>query len=92
MDHERGQSTQRLLLGTHTSGDDPNCLIVAQTNLPLPRHESSQDTNTDPSGFSANGARIDADQRIIHEGEVFTWALTYNAVTLCPAYYHFVIA
>ena len=35
VDEKEEYSTQRLLLGTHTSNGEPNLLMVAQVTLPL---------------------------------------------------------
>eukprot|EP00995_Heteronema_vittatum_P008819 NODE_406_length_1404_cov_235.117343_g300_i0.p1 GENE.NODE_406_length_1404_cov_235.117343_g300_i0~~NODE_406_length_1404_cov_235.117343_g300_i0.p1 ORF type:complete len:408 (+),score=160.66 NODE_406_length_1404_cov_235.117343_g300_i0:99-1322(+) len=59
-------STQNLLLGTHTSGAEMNYLLIAQTQLPLPKSET--DARGDDS--DANCGRIELLQKINHEGEV----------------------
>jgi histone-binding protein RBBP4 len=67
-------SIQRLLLGTHTSDDEPNYLQIAQVQLP------NFDTEIDASkfdeerqefgGFNGTNCRISIIQKIPHEGEV----------------------
>ena len=67
-------SVQRLLIGTHTSDDEPNYLQIAQVQLP------SYDTEIDASkfdeereefgGFNGTNCRISVIQKIPHEGEV----------------------
>lgn len=38
-DDENDIEVQRLILGTHTNGEDPNYLLVAEVHLPLPEDE-----------------------------------------------------
>eukprot|EP01006_Ploeotia_vitrea_P029087 TRINITY_DN61688_c0_g1_i1.p1 TRINITY_DN61688_c0_g1~~TRINITY_DN61688_c0_g1_i1.p1 ORF type:complete len:435 (+),score=42.70 TRINITY_DN61688_c0_g1_i1:40-1305(+) len=67
-------SKQKLLLGTHTSGDEQNYLLVAETQLPLPKTEIDirryDDNDIPAGGFGANGSRIELKQKINHDGEV----------------------
>eukprot|EP00668_Euglena_longa_P038378 GGOE01049381.1.p1 GENE.GGOE01049381.1~~GGOE01049381.1.p1 ORF type:complete len:442 (+),score=143.57 GGOE01049381.1:86-1327(+) len=66
-DNDKGCNVQRLLLGTHTSGEEQNFLVVASVTLPIStKTEQPFDTN----GFSSNCARVEVQHRIPHEGEV----------------------
>jgi histone-binding protein RBBP4 len=67
-------STQKLVLGTHTSDGSGNQLMVGSVKLPL------EDTEVDPrqyddetgqlGGFGGKDAKINIDVRINHDGEV----------------------
>lgn len=66
---------QRLLLGTHTSDNEPNFLQIATVQMPTEEHEidsKKYDEDADEfGGFGAGGqCRINIAQRIPHEGEV----------------------
>lgn len=58
---------QRLILGTHTSDDTPNFLMISAVQFPYPRHIASEPLLNSPVSPLPN-ARIE--QRIMHEGEV----------------------
>ena len=45
-----GFSTQRILLGTHTSGQDQNYLQIAEVQLPLANEELDQGKYDDDRG------------------------------------------
>lgn len=51
-DDARGLDVQRLILGTHTDGDEPNYLMVAEVHLPLEEGETSANA---PSSSSSSG-------------------------------------
>lgn len=69
-----GYSVQKLLLGTHTSGDEMNYLMVAEVRLPLEDTEIDarkyDDETEDLGGFGGVGSKIEVTIRINHEGEV----------------------
>lgn len=54
-------AVERLILGTHTSGDAPNFLMIADVHLPSPDGEST---------FPPSMSTIQLTQLIRHEGEV----------------------
>ncbi|KAK8943725.1 Histone-binding protein MSI1 [Platanthera guangdongensis] len=58
---------QRLILGTHTSDDTPNFLMISAVLFPSPRHLTSEPTLSSPVGLLPN---VRIEQRIRHEGEV----------------------
>ncbi|KAK9480954.1 WD40-repeat-containing domain protein [Lipomyces japonicus] len=67
-------STHRLLLGTHTSGNDQNYLQIAHVNLPnldesvdLRQYDEDKE---EIGGHAPSESRIHIHQRIDHEGEV----------------------
>lgn len=74
--------TQRLLLGTHTSEDEPNYLQLATVQLPksldkgIPQatdnHDDLSQTHETPKKFGMGGGecKIKVSQRISHDGEV----------------------
>ncbi|KAJ8099992.1 WD40-repeat-containing domain protein [Lipomyces tetrasporus] len=70
----KNYTTHRLLLGTHTSGNDQNYLQIAHVNLPnmedaldLRQYDEEKE---EIGGYSASESRISIYQRIDHEGEV----------------------
>jgi len=58
-------SLQKMILGTHTSEDDPNYLMIAEVQIPL---QYSEDSNI--GGFESTEAKVQIVQQINHEGEV----------------------
>lgn len=70
----KNYSVHRLLLGTHTSSDDPNYLIIAGVHLP--NEETQFDASSYDSekgefgGFKSLQGKIDIEIKICHEGEV----------------------
>eukprot|EP01103_Thecamoeba_quadrilineata_P016029 TRINITY_DN5241_c0_g1_i1.p1 TRINITY_DN5241_c0_g1~~TRINITY_DN5241_c0_g1_i1.p1 ORF type:complete len:419 (+),score=62.19 TRINITY_DN5241_c0_g1_i1:113-1258(+) len=73
---EKGKdfSTQRLLLGTHTSDAEQNYLMIANVRLP---HEDADldlkqfdDQRGETSGFKSTSAKVEITQKINHDGEV----------------------
>eukprot|EP01117_Protostelium_nocturnum_P003971 TRINITY_DN1523_c1_g2_i2.p1 TRINITY_DN1523_c1_g2~~TRINITY_DN1523_c1_g2_i2.p1 ORF type:complete len:419 (-),score=107.03 TRINITY_DN1523_c1_g2_i2:939-2195(-) len=64
---------QKLLLGTHTSAEEPNRLIIAQVHLPV--DEASLDPrkyedSKEVGGFGTGGDKIEVLMTINHDGEV----------------------
>ncbi|KAI5854315.1 WD40-repeat-containing domain protein [Tricharina praecox] len=72
---EKNYSTHRLLIGTHTSGNDTNYLQIAEVQLPNPpseRDPRKYDESKEEVGGYGGGAecRLQVVQRFVHEGEV----------------------
>jgi len=72
---EQGYSTHRLLIGTHTSGNDTNYLQIAEVNIPDPPSEQDPrkyDEEKGEIGGYAGGSecRLAVTQKIVHTGEV----------------------
>ncbi|KAF8253155.1 WD40 repeat-like protein [Wilcoxina mikolae CBS 423.85] len=72
---DKSFSTHRLLIGTHTSGNDTNYLQMAEVQLPNPPSEKDPrkyDESREEVGGYAGGSecRLQIQQRIVHEGEV----------------------
>lgn len=69
-------SNYRVILGTHTSGSEPNYLQFAQVQIPNPTSAASEVTSYDPDkgeigGFTNKSSpKISVTQRILHDGEV----------------------
>ncbi|KAK8793401.1 hypothetical protein WA158_004760 [Blastocystis sp. Blastoise] len=67
IDHE-------ILLGTHTSGNDQNYLMIANVRLPLPETEidihNYDEENGEAGGYSGISGKIDISIKINHQGEV----------------------
>jgi histone-binding protein RBBP4 len=69
-------SKQRLVLGTHTSGDEPNLLMIAEVTLPLEDTEIdarvyNQDDQATAGGYgSGKAGKVEIVQTINHQGEV----------------------
>jgi len=65
-------TVQRLLLGTHTSGEEQNYLMLAEVHLPI--DEASIDTrkyeDKEAGGFGAVSDKIQIVMKINHDGEV----------------------
>ncbi|KNE61000.1 hypothetical protein AMAG_06761 [Allomyces macrogynus ATCC 38327] len=73
--HEgKDYATHRLLIGTHTSGNDHNYLQIA--SVQLPRADMAADTRQfdeergELGGYGGADAKITIQQRIPHEGEI----------------------
>ncbi|KAK9468475.1 WD40-repeat-containing domain protein [Lipomyces arxii] len=71
----KGYSTHRLLLGTHTSGNDQNYLQIVHVNMPnmdepLDLRQYDEDKEEIGGHAPSEAARISIQQRIDHEGEV----------------------
>ncbi|CAN7067254.1 unnamed protein product [Brassica rapa subsp. trilocularis] len=67
-------SVQKMLLGTHTSDNEPNYLMIAQVQLPLEDTESEarqyDDDRSEFGGFGCASGKVQVIQQIVHEGEV----------------------
>ncbi len=67
-------SVHKLLLGTHTSGDEQNYLMVADVILPSPEAEIDarkyDDDKAEVGGFGGELSKIDIKIRMAHDGEV----------------------
>ncbi|RPB03434.1 WD40 repeat-like protein [Choiromyces venosus 120613-1] len=71
----KNYSTHRLLIGTHTSGNDTNYLQIAEVQLPNPVTEQDPrryDEEKEEIGGYGGGAecRLHIQQKMVHEGEV----------------------
>ena len=71
----KNYSTHRLLIGTHTSGNDTNYLQIAEVQLPnpLPGPDPHRyDEGSEEIGGYGGGAecRLHIQQKMVHEGEV----------------------
>lgn len=64
----------RLILGTHTSGTEPNYLMVADVTLPSPDAEIDarkyDDERGEVGGFGGTLNKVDIKIKMTHEGEV----------------------
>ena len=72
---DKNYSTHRLLIGTHTSGNDTNYLQIAEVQLPnAPSEQDARryDEDKEEIGGYGGGAecRLNTHQKIVHEGEV----------------------
>jgi histone-binding protein RBBP4 len=73
---EKGEySKQRLLLGTHTSNDEKNMLIIAEVTLPLEdtpidARTYTQDEKSEVGGYGSKAGNVKILQTINHQGEV----------------------
>jgi histone-binding protein RBBP4 len=75
-----GHSSQSLLLGTHTGGNEKNFLMVAEVKLPLDDTEvdarkynnggTGGGDGADYGGYGGDAGRVEITQRILHDGEV----------------------
>ncbi|KAJ7552088.1 hypothetical protein O6H91_06G041400 [Diphasiastrum complanatum] len=67
-------SVQKLILGTHTSDDEPNYLMLAEVQLPLEDVETDarqyDDERGEFGGFGCANGKVQVIQQINHEGEV----------------------
>jgi WD40 repeat protein len=67
-------SKQRVLIGTHTSDNEMNNLIIAEVRLPLqetpidPRQYNNNDGES--GGFGAVAGKVEIIQQICHQGEI----------------------
>ncbi|XP_010266834.1 PREDICTED: WD-40 repeat-containing protein MSI2-like [Nelumbo nucifera] len=62
-------AVHKLILGTHTSDDAPNSLMIADVHLPLPPDNSSEIDNSQPSK-SLTIPKVEVTQEIRVDGEV----------------------
>lgn len=71
---EKQISTHKLILGTHTSDDEPNYLMVAEVTLPTPDclidARKYDDEKGEVGGFAGTSSKIDIKIKIAHDGEV----------------------
>nr|CAN72267.1 hypothetical protein VITISV_017853 [Vitis vinifera] len=67
-------SVQKMILGTHTSENEPNYLMLAQVQLPLEDAENDarqyDDDRFDVGGFGCANGKVQIIQQINHDGEV----------------------
>ncbi|KAJ7544739.1 hypothetical protein O6H91_09G091100 [Diphasiastrum complanatum] len=67
-------SVQKLILGTHTSDNEPNYLMLAEVQLPLEDVETDarqyDDEQGEIGGFGCANGKVQVIQQINHEGEV----------------------
>ena len=67
-------SVHKMVLGTHTSGDEPNYLMVAEVTLPLPGAEVDarrfDDEKQEVGGFGGTLNKVDIKIKMAHDGEV----------------------
>lgn len=67
-------STQRCILGTHTSDGEQNYLLIAEVQLPLEDAELDarqyDDERGEVGGFGASAGKVQVVQLINHDGEV----------------------
>ena len=78
-------STQKLILGTHTSEGEQNHLIVCEIQLPLEdatvdatEYENNSKQNNDQGSYGTNAGKVNVTQLINHDGEV-------NRARYCPS-------
>eukprot|EP00210_Caulerpa_lentillifera_P005887 g5629.t1 len=70
---DNGVFRQKLLLGTHTSNDEQNYVLIAEILLPVQDSEMQITTDTEideTSGFGSSPGRFRPVQQISHDGEV----------------------
>jgi len=67
-------SAQKLLLGTHTSENEQNYLMLAEVRLPLEDSEMDvrqyDDDRSEVGGFGSAAGKLAVKQQINHDGEV----------------------
>ncbi|KAL5977376.1 Chromatin assembly complex, subunit 3 [Asimina triloba] len=67
-------SVQKMILGTHTSENEPNYLMLAQVQLPLEDAENDarqyEDDRGEVGGFGCTNGKVQIIQQINHDGEV----------------------
>uniref|UniRef100_A0A0D6QYT2 Histone-binding protein RBBP4-like N-terminal domain-containing protein n=1 Tax=Araucaria cunninghamii TaxID=56994 RepID=A0A0D6QYT2_ARACU len=67
-------SVQKMILGTHTSDNEPNYLMLAQVQLPLDDAENDarhyDDERGEFGGFGSANGKVQVIQQINHDGEV----------------------
>lgn len=71
---DKDYSVQKLVLGTHTSDNEQNYLLVAEVQLPLEGAEVDarqyEDERGEVGGFGAGAGKVQVVHLINHEGEV----------------------
>jgi len=75
-------SSQRMVLGTHTSDNEQNHLMIAEVRLPLEDTEIdarkyNEDQKNNYGGYSGVSGKVEIIQKINHDGEV-------NRARYCP--------
>ena len=77
-------STQKLILGTHTSENEQNHLMIAEVQLPLEdatvdatEYENTSKQNNDQGSYGQNAGKVHVVQLMNHDGEV-------NRARYCP--------
>jgi histone-binding protein RBBP4 len=74
-------STHKVLLGTHTSGEEPNHLMIAKVLLPNENavidESKYDDERVELGGYAASKPKFEIVQRIVHDREV-------NRARICP--------
>ncbi|KAB1225056.1 WD-40 repeat-containing protein MSI1 [Morella rubra] len=67
-------SVQKMILGTHTSENEPNYLMLAEVQLPLEDSENEarhyDDDRSEIGGFGGANGKVQIIQQINHDGEV----------------------
>jgi len=70
-------SVQRLILGTHTSDNEQNHLMIAEVRLPLEeteidarKYSSASDDKNEYGGYGGASGKVEIVQSINHQGEV----------------------
>jgi len=66
-------SVQKLILGTHTSGEEQNYLMIAEVKLPLEDtaiEAGKYDDSKEVGGYGAADGKIEVVMKINHDGEV----------------------
>ncbi|KAL5210809.1 hypothetical protein ABZP36_006432 [Zizania latifolia] len=70
----KDHSVQKMVLGTHTSDNEPNYLMIAQVQLPLDDAEADarhyDDDHAEIGGFGSASGKVQIVQQINHDGEV----------------------
>jgi len=73
-DSDKDYSQQRMILGTHTSSNDPNFLLIAEAHLPTETTaldaRKYDDQRNELGGFASSQEKIDIKIKVPHEGEV----------------------
>ena len=68
------QDTHKVVLGTHTSGEEPNYLIVADVTLPNNEREidakNYREDLKEAGGYGGTVAKVDIKIKMAHDGEV----------------------
>ena len=87
---EKQISVHKLLLGTHTSGNEQNYLMVGEVSLPTPDAtidaRKYDDERQEVGGFGGVLSKIDIKICIAHEGEVNrARVMPQNQVLHCTA-------
>nr|QKY15247.1 nucleosome remodeling factor (CAF1) [Polytomella parva] len=72
--YDKGYSKQKLILGTHTSEDEQNYLMIAEVQLPLDesQYDSRQydEEKNEIGGFGSSYGKVQVITQINHDGEI----------------------